>query len=602
MTTTTLLIEPLQQFEKIFSPPAAGVQQPFLQNLYRALAGHNAIGNLLNCYIREYAVEAKEVCLDAVVSDAPQVLQRNTSRSQLVHIDFKQSRTRLLIRADRVSLLGRCRFSSSPYLKVEGKPWTLVTAQDLCQFLLEHLAKNLNSDFNDELLEQVGNSIQATQAFLSRRKTRTPFADRFLRAEQSLLWGHAMHPAPKSRHGVAMDDMLSCSPEVFSSFPLYWFRVDPKIIDTLGDCDFLPIEMFSALHGKSEILYPCHPWEVYSIMRHPEIRDAIADGRISPIGFLGQKMAPTSSVRTLYHPDLSAQLKFSIHVRLTNCVRKNAWYELESAVVLSRLLKPIQSLARQTFPEFEMMPEPMATTLKLDSKECRESFGILYRENLSKSQREQYSPSLAASLFAWGGDGESVLVKKISKLSRDYSCGYNTMLERWFTSYVKCLLPGVLHYFFHHGVVFEPHLQNILIGFENGIPSKVWVRDLEGTKVLPEKWPTATFCELSARARQSIYYSRAQGWNRIAYCALINNLSEAIFHGAAGDPLVEEHLWRLLSKEIAQWQYQYGDEPELQALLNGAPIPSKNNFTTRLLKQADRASAYTFLRNPMVTM
>tara|TARA_R110001583_G_scaffold46854_4_gene146769 strand:- start:9685 stop:11493 length:1809 start_codon:yes stop_codon:yes gene_type:complete len=600
MTTTTSLFEPLQQFESIYSPPVSSVQQPFLQNLYRTLAGHNAIGNLLNCYIREYGVEAKEVCLDAVVSDAPQVLQRTSPRSQLVHIDFKQARTRLLIRADRVSLLGRCRFSSSPYLKTAGKSWTLATAQDLCQFLLEHLAKNLNSDFNDELLEQVANSIQATQAFLSRRSERAPFADSFLRAEQSLLWGHAMHPAPKSRHGVAMDDMLSCSPEIFSSFPLYWFRVEPQMIDTLGDGNCSPNKIFSALHGKSEILYPCHPWEVYCIMRHTPVRDAIADGRITPVGFLGQKMAPTSSVRTLYHPDLSAQLKFSINVRLTNCVRKNAWYELESAVVLSRLLKPIQLLARRNFPEFEMMPEPVATTLKLDSKECRESFGILYRENISKAKRERYSPSLAASLFAWDSDGESVLVKKIKKLSHDHSSDYNTTLERWFTSYVKCLLPGVLHYFFHHGVVFEPHLQNILIGFDNDMPSKVWVRDLEGTKVLPEKWPTEKLCELSERARQSIYYSRAQGWNRIAYCTLINNLSEAIFHGAAGDTDLERRLWRLLGNEITQWQYQYGDEPELQALLEGAPMPSKNNFTTRLLKQADHASAYTFLRNPMV--
>ncbi|EGH18929.1 achromobactin biosynthetic protein AcsD, partial [Pseudomonas savastanoi pv. glycinea str. race 4] len=32
---------------------------------------------------------------------------------------------------------------------------------------------------------------------------------------------------------------------------------------------------------------------------------------------------------------------------------------------------------------------------------------------------------------------------------------------------------------------------------------------------------------LHPRIRQSLLYTREQGWNRITYCLLINNLSEA---------------------------------------------------------------------------
>ncbi len=41
--------------------------------------------------------------------------------------------------------------------------------------------------------------------------------------------------------------------------------------------------------------------------------------------------------------------------------------------------------------------------------------------------------------------------------------------------------------YFEHGVVLEPHLQNVLIGVDDdGMPRQVLFRDLEGTKLLPE--------------------------------------------------------------------------------------------------------------------
>ena len=83
-------------------------------------------------------------------------------------------------------------------------------------------------------------------------------------------------------------------------------------------------------HAESTVLYPCHPWESYTIYKNPVVKHAIEQGKITPLGLGGEKLLPTSSVRTL--PDMDWFAKFSINVRLTNCVRKNAWYELDSAV------------------------------------------------------------------------------------------------------------------------------------------------------------------------------------------------------------------------------------------------------------------------------
>ncbi len=125
------------------------------------------------------------------------------------------------------------------------------------------------------------------------------------------------------------------------------------------------------------------------------------------------------------------------------------------------------------------------------------------------------------------------------------------------------------------------------------MPCCVWIRDLEGTKLLPEFWSPESLNQLSERARQSVYYSRAQGWNRIGYCTFINNISEAIFFIAEGDQTLEKTLWNSVKSAIVRWQSVNGKQPELESLINGGSFPSKNNFTTRLMQRADKESNYT---------
>lgn len=337
------------------------------------------------------------------------------------------------------------------------------------------------------------------------------------------------------------------------------------------------------------------------------MKRAIEQGKITPLGLGGEKMQPTSSVRTLYHPDMDWFAKFSINVRLTNCVRKNAWYELDSAVQLTSILKPIRENEQLHNPVFKVMTEPYATTLNLesvaernwdDNTKARESFGILYRENFSLSEVDILKPTLAGALFAYDKNGNSCIAQRLKNKARTTQNRYSDIATLWFERYLHCLIPGVFNYYFKHGVAFEPHLQNTLIGFEQEMPCCVWIRDLEGTKLLPEFWPAETLTDLSERARQSVYYSREQGWNRIGYCTFINNISEAIFFIAEGDEPLEQTLWNAVQSAIVRWQSVNGKQPELEALLNGGHFPSKNNFTTRLMQKADKESGYTQVATP----
>ncbi|RBF83386.1 iron transporter, partial [Xanthomonas oryzae pv. oryzae] len=521
-----------------------------------------------------------------------------------LRIDLGQTGA-LCVRIACADRLGRCRFASTPFLKSAGKPWHSLDADALARCLLQTLAGT--QTVNPELIAQSANSVAITAALLRQAHTATTTGEAMIDAEQSMLWGHALHPTPKSREGVDLDRVLACAPEARASFQLFWFHIDPRLLRMQGRDVRASLKQLSG----SDDLYPCHPWEAQRLLDDPLLRTLQARGLMTPVGPLGDALRPTSSVRTLYHPELAYFLKCSVHVRLTNCVRKNAWYELESAVALTELLAPSWRALAAQVPGFDVMLEPAATSLEvaqvdhalhaadpLAARALSESFGILYRQTISAVQRARWQPQVAAALFTCDAQGHSVCAARMQALgSAHIDRQKRTVL--WFCAYAGLLLDGVWSALFQHGIALEPHLQNTVIGFADGWPTRVWIRDLEGTKLLAHHWPAARLHNVGERARQSLYYTPEQGWNRVAYCALVNNLAEAIFHLTEGNAALEARLWQCVGEIAARWQQRHGAQSALQGLLDGAPLPGKNNLGTRLWQRADRQSDYTALPNPI---
>ncbi|MEA5125753.1 IucA/IucC family protein [Xanthomonas floridensis] len=571
---------------------------------YASMADAQACTCWLNCYLREFAIPRRAADFDYRGLDRP---GPRVAEQRWLRIDLGETGT-LCARIAYADRLGRCRFTSTPFLKAAGQPWHSLDAPALARCLLQSLGST--HAVNPELLAQSANSVAITAALLRQAQARTPTGEAMIDAEQSLLWGHALHPTPKSREGVALDQVLACAPEARATFPLFWFRIDPRLLRTQGADVRASLRHLSG----SDTLYPCHPWEAQRLLDDPLLRRLQSRGLIEPVGPRGEALWPTSSVRTLYHPQLDYFLKCSVHVRLTNCVRKNAWYELESAVALTELLAPSWRTLAAQVPGFDVMLEPAATSLEvaqvdralhdanpLAARALSESFGILYRTTIPAAQRARWQPQVAAALFTCDAQGNSVCAARLQALTsarRDrHSC-----TVQWFGAYAGLLLDGVWSALFQHGIALEPHLQNTVIGFRDGWPTRVWIRDLEGTKLLAHHWPETRLHGVGARARQSLYYTPEQGWNRVAYCALVNNLAEAIFHLSEGDAVLEARLWHCVGEMALRWQQRHGAQPALQGLIDGAPLPGKNNLGTRLLQRADRQADYTALPNPIAAL
>jgi siderophore synthetase component len=510
---------------------------------------------LLNCLVREVS--------------GPEGQTSAGDGRLLVHLPRRDLLLRVALR--RAVLAGPQRFAG-PVSVLRSGTWSPFSWHDLALAVRDELTLRTGVD-NDEFVGQVEASHAAVDAVL--RYPRPTYPGRlgpYLVSEQSLVFGHRHHPTPKAGPG-ASPEWLRHAPETGARFPLRLLAVRSDAVrDSTGDGDYgLPGEV-----PPGYLPLPAHPWQLRLLAGDPALRACLADGRLLDLGTAGPDVVPTSSVRTVYHPGMDAFLKFSLGVRITNCIRTNASYELSGAVALTRLLAPVAADLAARFPGVTLLREPFSRTVE---GPLVEGLGVIVREGLGGHLRPGVTPLLAGAL----ADEHSGL---LASLVRDPVA--------WFDAYVRLLVPPVLHAYFQHGVVLEPHLQNVVVGVgPDGVPAQVFLRDLEGVKLV-ESAHRATLSGLPPQ----VAYDAERGWNRVVYCLLVNHLGELLAAVADLRPSVERTLWSLVRARLDDHRHTYGDSPQLRALLSGVPLPGKANLLTRWQRHADRLADYVPVPNP----
>ncbi|MEV7379560.1 IucA/IucC family protein [Streptomyces lydicus] len=525
---------------------------------------------LLNCLIREVSGPEHQ----ATVADG-HLLVRLPRRGVLLRVALR-----------RLSLIGAHRFSGPPE-RHDGPDWSPLGSDALADLIREELALRTGTD-NEEFIAQVAASRATIRTVLHARRGHRPSPDTYLASEQSLVYGHRFHPTPKSRTGDPRE-WLEHGPETGARFPLRYLAVRPDLLRAEGDC--------TALDGlgpvrPDRVVLPVHPWQYRMLSGHSALRGALTRGEVHDLGVGGPLVAPTASVRTVYEPGADVFLKFSLNVRLTNCVRKNSVYELSGAVVLNGVVQPVFAALRERFPGCSLLGEPGYRSLDLDgSRDLHEGFGLIVREGFGRQLPPDVTPLLAAAVADEYPNSPAHISRLLARRGTDPLA--------WWDAYLGLLLPPVLAAYFEHGVVLEPHLQNVLIGVSaDGMPAHVLFRDLEGTKLVPERHQR-TLAALDEEVRDPLTYSAARGWDRVAYCLLVNHVAEMV--GALADtaPALETALWGLVHDHIAAYAADAGNPPRLRALLSGVPLPAKANLLLRWARRADRHAAYVPLPSPL---
>ncbi|EIZ77135.1 IucA/IucC family protein [Novosphingobium sp. Rr 2-17] len=110
--------------------------------------------------------------------------------------------------------------------------------------------------------------------------------------------------------------------------------------------------------ARDRAILSLHPVQAKLLLRDPRVRDQIESGRIRDLGATGKFARALASVRTLLVESSDHLLKTSLAIRIANCVRKNAWYELESAVVIDRVITRVLAKDPDGCGGLSVIPEP----------------------------------------------------------------------------------------------------------------------------------------------------------------------------------------------------------------------------------------------------
>lgn len=549
--------------------------------------------SLLNCLIREVSVPERQTW--------------RSGRHQVIRL----ARSGTLLRARlREAPAGPWPRPAGPAEIRAGGSWQPVTWERLAGLIAAELTLATgvrNEEFTGQVRESHAALTALTQTrrdLLDRREPAGAPADtsraapcqadsgaapdriaRYLASEQALAAGHRFHPAPKARPG-APADWLRYAPEAGARFPLRFLAVradaladdgDTAALDRLGGPD--------APAGYR--LLPAHPWQLRLLAERSWLREALDSGLLADLGDGTRQVAATSSVRTVYDPQADVFCKFSLNVRLTNCVRKSAWYELAGSVTMTGLLASVLADVTSRFPGTVLLGEPGYRTAALTALEAYEGLAVIVRDGIGERTAARVTPLVAAALT--------------EPHSRFFAGRDRDWLAGWWDAWLRLFVPPVLDLFFRHGVALEPHLQNVLVGVDDtGWPAQVIFRDLEGAKLVTSRHE-ALLAGLPPGVARGLAYDPARGWNRVAYCLFVNHLAEiaAAIAGRGGGRPAEAVLWQRARRVLAAAAAELGWPPELRAVLAGVPLPAKANLRVRWARDADRDAGYVPVPSPL---
>lgn len=433
----------------------------------------------------------------------------------------------------------------------------------------------------------------------------------FIKAEQSLLLGHIVHPLPKSKLGFNEEDLLKYSPETGGRFKLHYFLIHPEnIIEKTAD-DILPTAVLKAdllkeagdatvvaglLQQYPEFtVVPMHPWEALYLLQQEEVQQMQAESRLFSLGQWGEFFTATSSVRTVYHEDCDWMFKFSLHVKITNSERINLYPELHRGYDITRLLKTEWGQGLQKdFPEIDFIVDPAFIAVRFNDKVIN-GFNISIRRNPFKAEAQHKNVSLLAALCQDGILGEpSRLNNIISTIAEQQAKPISQVAERWFKQYLHICIRPIVGMLNKYGLACEFHQQNVMVELDKNLfPAKLYFRDNQGF-FFREGRQAAVSAAIPGIAEESqSIMNEAYLAPKYTYYLVTNNILGVVNAFGCQGLAEERRLLDLVYKEFKD--LEDSDETGLVSyILNSRSWDTKANYLTSLqnINEADVSMEY----------
>ncbi|WP_342586979.1 IucA/IucC family protein [Mesorhizobium temperatum] len=461
-----------------------------------------------------------------------------------------------------------------------------------------------------ELLERILQSCQATKRYLDAAHRAPPLVG-FIAAEQSLYFGHPLHPTPKSLQGMSNWQQDVYAPELRGGFQLTYFAAAAHLVreDSAGIAvtsivrSLLGNDAGKVAAGNGEMLLPMHPLQAQALMLDPAVRGLMDSEQIRYLGPAGPLFTATSSVRTVYSDDAAWMPKFSLPVRITNSKRVNRRHELEAGVAVARLFA---CAGIDTFePRLGFLHDSAYVTLDI-SGQAESGFEVIFRENPFQGRADDPVITVSA-LTAEPCPGHSSLFENVvRRVAQDHDISVRQACRRWFECYLDCVLDPLVKLYDRFGVALEAHQQNSLLDLsQHGLPSRYLYRDSQGfylSNSFKARWYGLVPEVVQIR---SLFFDDRDIRERLSYYLIVNQIFSVVAR-AGHDGLASEAellgILRARLKKLAGELTGAGGE-FASSLLDKPHITAKANLAIRLQdvdELAEGGSAiYTHFPNPL---
>lgn len=401
----------------------------------------------------------------------------------------------------------------------------------------------------------------------------------FLAAEQALIFGHWMHPAPKYLGGISMTEERELTPDWRGTVRLSALELADELLEVGGTAPLTDLPGFGPGH------LPAHPLTWSRLRCRPDVQALLARGAIRDLGPTGPLWHVTSSVRTLWAPESPWMVKVSLPVVITNSERINKRHELTAGAAMARHLAGLSG----RFGALRFVTDPGWATLRMPGL-AESGFEIILRENPYRSPRGGSVVQVAALAAPGIGPAPGMLARLLE--GQDAA--------RWFAAYLDVAVAPLLRLYDATGIAFEAHQQNVLLVLKDGLPVRADLRDNQGFYLAEDMTPTAL------RAIPHLSYPRAEAEMALTYTLLVNQVF-GVVHRLDCDGLLPEArslgaLAQLL-EELSETLAGAGGRLAREWLCSPV-LPAKGNLLTQLggvdeLKLPGERAPSISVRNPL---
>ncbi|MHA6798363.1 IucA/IucC family protein [Bounagaea algeriensis] len=401
--------------------------------------------------------------------------------------------------------------------------------------------------------------------------------------------GHPWLIPNKGRVGFSDSDAELYGPESRRAHRLPWMAVHRSLADyravpgldqdvllkaELGDEDvreFTAVLAERGLEPAEYVFMPVHPWQWDHVVV-PDFAAEIAQGLIAPLGTGSDRYVAQQSIRTFANVDDEHRHFVKLPLSVLNTL---VWRGLptERTVAAPAVTSWIQDLAgsdaylRQTGAV--LLGEVASVAVRHRGLEritnvpyqYRELLGAIWREPLAgKLDSGERARTLAALLHV-DAHGTAFVTELVRRSGLD--------AQDWLRHLFHALMPPLLHFLYHYGVVFSPHGENtIFVCDENDVPTRLAVKDFVDDVNISET-PLPELSGMPADVDDALLREPPEMLRQFVQSGLF------VGHFRYFAPLVEEHLgvsesafWTLLREEVLDYQRNFPELAERFEMFN----------------------------------